>query len=371
MNKILIITHEFLPDLGGGLVVAYDYANLLVEMGYEVTVLSKEYPNPLQNTKFELLQVPNKYGNKFWLFNYGSYFKNHSLDQYNKIILNQSSSAIVAGKYFKNEDLAKSIVLIQGHEVEWVYQNKKLFSKIFNTFLLRTRYYHKKALINCRKIVSVSCAHLNKVIKATRLEKYREKFQVVYTGIDKDIFYPVTSDFRAKNNLTEKETILISVSRIEKMKGYLSMLSVFEELISKNKTFRWVIIGDGPFLNGLRDIISKKNLSKYIILLGRVEREKLNYYYSAADCFWLLSDYDETFGLVYLEAQACGIPVIGRNKGGVVESIVNNKTGFLVSSEKECLPILLNKEYEKLKKEDLFDFVQGFDKIKATKDLIS
>lgn len=63
-KNILIITHAFLPDLDGGIIVAYDYANLLVDLGHK-TVLSKEYKNLIQSTKFTYIQVPNKYGGIF------------------------------------------------------------------------------------------------------------------------------------------------------------------------------------------------------------------------------------------------------------------------------------------------------------------
>ena len=45
----------------------------LVDLGYKVTVLSKEYKNPIQNTKFTYIQVPNKYGEYFWMYNYGTF----------------------------------------------------------------------------------------------------------------------------------------------------------------------------------------------------------------------------------------------------------------------------------------------------------
>lgn len=370
-NKILIITHDFLPDLDGGIIVAYDYANLLVDLGYEVTVISKTYVNPLQNTKFNLLQVPNRYGSKLWLFNYKKYFRKLDLSVYKHIILNQSPSAIFAGRYFTKEILAKCIIIVQGLEIEWVYKNKDFFSRLYNTYLLHTRFYHKKAIRYCRKVASVSYAHMNKMIKNAGLEKYKNKFQVVHTGIDNEVFHYVESDFRTKNGFTDNHNILISVSRIEKMKGYFTMLSIFESLITKDDSFRWIIIGDGPYLSELKTIILQKKLSEHITLLGRIDRKNLNYYYSAANCFWLLSDYDECLPLVYLEAQACGIPAIGRNKGGVVETINPGKTGFLVNSEEEILNILLNKEYQKISKEDLNSFVKHFDKIQATKELIS
>ena len=87
IKKILILTHAFIPDIGGAQAVAYDYANLLVDLGHKVTVLSKEYKNPIQNTKFTYLQVPNKYGEYFWMYNYGTFLKNMDLDGFDLILL--------------------------------------------------------------------------------------------------------------------------------------------------------------------------------------------------------------------------------------------------------------------------------------------
>ena len=370
MQKILIITHAFLPDIGGGNIVAYDYANLLVSLGYDVTVLSKEYPAPIQNTAFRYLQVPNKYGDYLTEYNYCSYLKRMNLIDFDHIILNLCISSSIAGRYFPESILSKCISIIQGEEVEWIYDNKRFFSNLFHNIILCKKKYHLRALIGSRKIVSVSETHKNKVIRAAHLEKYEDKFQVVYTGIDKDVFHYVDSDFRAQHGLQNKR-ILISVSRIVKMKGYIEMFSIFKQIAENICDVVWVIIGDGPFLNKLSDLISRNNLCNRVILLGRIDRIDLKYYYSAADCFWLLSNYDECLPLVYLEAQACGIPAIGRNKGGVVETIKHNETGFLVNSESECLDILLNEKYLDIEKDNLQSFVSKFDKICATKELIS
>jgi glycosyltransferase involved in cell wall biosynthesis len=372
MNNILIITHRFYPEItDGGVQVIYYYANQLVDLGYEVTVISKEYPCPVSDTKFKLIQVPNKYIERFWLFNHGVFFKQFDFDRFDHIILNQAIISIVAGKYFTDKTLSRCIPIVQGLEIEWIYKNKRILSWLFNIIFLRTQHYYNRLIIQCRKIVSVSYAHKNKMIKGGNLGNFTGKFQVVYTGIDRDVFCPIESDFRLKYHFTEKETILISVSRIDKMKGYLSMLSIFKQLIVRDSTFRWVIVGDGPFLEELIEIVDNKGLSEYIVFIGKKDRKDLNYYYSAADCFWLLSDYEETFGLVYIEAQACGIPAIGFKRGGVGEAIIHNKTGFVVSSNEECLNILLNRTYKNILQSDINDFIRRFDKIKAAKELIS
>lgn len=369
MDKILIITYRFLPDVDGGIIVAYDYANLLVNLGYDVTVISKDYSHPVQDLNFKYIQVPNKYGKYAWIYNFRAFLKSFEFAPYKHIILNQCPITFMSGRFFDQKTLGKSISLIQGLEVEYIYENKGKMSGVFHS-LFRMKHYHRKALIECRKIVSVSNFHMQKVIKASNLFSYANKFQVVHTGIDKDIFHFVKSDFKKEYGLEGKE-ILITVSRIEKMKGFLEMLSVFKSLISQNDQFKWVIIGDGPFLEEFKSIVKLQNIADHILFLGLKMRTELKYYYSAADCFWLLSNYDECLPLVYLEAQSCGIPAIGRNKGGVVETIANGRTGFLINNETECLDLILNMKYKSIDKEDLCAFAKQFDKVKAAEDLIS
>ena len=368
--KILIITYDFLPDTIGAGMVAYLYANHLTELGYDVSVLSKEYSNPVKNTKFHYLQVGNsKLGGHFWLYDWGKYLKNMNLDQYDTIILNQSNLPVVFGKYFGLSVLSKIIVLIQGLEVEWLYRNKKMSSAFIHS-IFRFEYYHRKCLLNCRKIVSVSEFHKQKVITAANLECIKDKFEVVYTGIEKNLFYSTMSSFRKENDLENKE-ILVSVSRMVKQKGYLEMFSVFKRVVKRDSSFRWVIIGDGSYLEEFKREVQTDRLSEYVIFIGGKTREELKYYYSMSDCFWLLSNYDECLPLVYLEAQACGIPAIGRNKGGTRETIRNNKTGFLVDTEEECVELILNRSYKNISKKAIKEFVDLFDEWEAAKKLIS
>jgi glycosyltransferase involved in cell wall biosynthesis len=369
-SKILIITGKFPPDIGGVASVGYDYACNLASLGHEVTVVTREFPDTPNPKDFIILQVPNKFGRRLWLFNYSCFLRKFSAEEFDQIILNGTLMPVVAGKYLKKDVLSKCVIIIQGLEIETVYENNNAIIKKFFYTLLRIRYYHKRAIMNCRKVVSVSDAYRNKFIIRSNLKKYDIKFQTIHTGIDRSIFYFIDSDFKSGMGFTDEDQIILTVSRIEKMKGFLSMLAIMEKLVKKNKPYKWIIIGDGPFYKELKEIVLQRNLAGSVFLLGQVERKKLNYYYSASDCFMLLSDYDECFGLVYLEAQSCGIPAVGRRKGGVVETIVHNKTGFLVNDDEECFNILLNKTYKNISKKDIEVFVKKFDKIEAAKELV-
>ncbi|WP_294618712.1 glycosyltransferase family 4 protein [uncultured Bacteroides sp.] len=368
-NKVLIISYGFPPDTGGAEIVAYDYAVNLALLGYQVSVICCRHKDRKKYEKFEIIEIPNSFGKKFWMLNYYFFLKKVDYNKYDYIILNQSNTSGVVGRIFNKKEFDKCITIIQGFEVEWFYKNHRLLSNIFNNYIFRLKKFHKKTLCNSRKIVSVSSAHKSKVLNAAHLEHLSSKVQVVYTGIDKEVFYKVNDVYR--DDKLKNCHILLSVSRIVAMKGYAKMLDIFKVLCLKDPTYHWMIAGDGPYLSELKMRVLEESLSENVTFLGNIERNSLKVYYSIADCFWLLSDYDECLPLVYLEAQACGTPAIGRNKGGVVETIMDNKTGFLVNSDEECLDILLHRKYERLKSEDLKSFIDKFDKVEAAKQLIS
>ena len=164
--KILILTYSFLPDIGGTEMVANDYAALLTKKGHDVTVISKSYPDSKINFPFKHIQVPNIFGDSLWLLNFGLFIRKTDLGQYDYIILNQCHTPLVAGRFFNKKLFAKTITLIQGLEVESIYTYNDNFWDRLYCKIIRHDYYHRKCLASCRKVVSVSEFHKNKVIKA-------------------------------------------------------------------------------------------------------------------------------------------------------------------------------------------------------------
>jgi len=138
------------------------------------------------------------------------------------------------------------------------------------------------------------------------------------------------------------------------------MYEVFKRLIKKDDGFVWIIVGDGKFKKEFEEIVNKDKLAEKVIFKGKVPRDELYKYYKCADVFWLISKYKESFGLVYLEAQAYGCPAIGLNKYGVKEAIEDDKTGFLVDSVDSSLDIFLEKRYKKLKIKNFNVFLDKF-----------
>jgi len=98
----------------------------------------------------------------------------------------------------------------------------------------------------------------------------------------------------------------------------------------------YLVAGDGEYRKNLENLVKKNNLEKSVIFTGRVEDSELPALYSLSDVFIMipreLEDGDvEGFGIVLLEAQYFGKPVIGTNSGGIPETFRDKETGFLVA----------------------------------------
>jgi glycosyltransferase involved in cell wall biosynthesis len=350
-KKILIFSHEF-PPLGGGAgVVAKDYAQLFTNEGFDVTVLTTKRKNIDFDVEYKLKTI--KTFKKVWFI---SYINAVDFNNYDKIILNDVAAACCAGIFFTKKQFSKSIVFLHGSEPENIFENPSLFKRIS-----RFKYFYTKALMNVNKIIAVSQFMKEKFITRTKLYELEDKISIVYTSIDPKVFYrQEDKTFKTKFNIPNDAKVLLSVSRIVEGKGYFQMFEIFKNLLEEDENYIWIVIGEGDYLDKLKELVRNAKIESYVIFLGSINRKNLRYYYSNSDLFWLLSNFDESFGLVYLEAQACGLPAIGRNKAGVKEAIKNGKSGFLVNNKGEVIDILKNKKYLDLKKEDILKFANRF-----------
>ncbi|MFT5759450.1 MAG: glycosyltransferase involved in cell wall biosynthesis [Alteromonadaceae bacterium] len=349
-QRVLVFSHELPPQGGGAGVVGLQYCSELVESGFDVTVLTKKqskYPIFLSSIKV----IGVRYIPKIYLLPYYLKLRCIDLSIYDHIVLNDMVSVYVAGFCFSEKELKKSISVLHGSEPEMVYLSPDIFQR-----LTGLTYFYNKAIQGARKIVAVSSYMKNKFLKETPFDN-SGKIRIHYSKLGHD-FYPMPSDPRV-NKALRNEQILLSVSRIEKGKGFLQMYKIFKKLISINSSYKWIIIGDGGFKQEFETLVKFENLDSKIEFKDKMDRERLIKYYFIADVFWLLSEYKESFGLVYLEAQACLCPAIGYNKYGVRETINSGKTGFLVNSAEECLDVLLNQGYKALDKSDFSSFIKS------------
>ena len=139
--------------------------------------------------------------------------------------------------------------------------------------------------------------------------------------------------------------ILLSVGNLVRRKGHDMVLKSLPQLIKEIPNLLYLIVGKGPEKGRLVGLIKSLNLEAFVKMEGNVPNSKLALYYKCADLFIMPSrelknKYNETidvegFGLVFIEANMFGIPVIGGRSGGIPEAIADGISGLLVDPHDE------------------------------------
>lgn len=135
----------------------------------------------------------------------------------------------------------------------------------------------------------------------------------------------------------ERENLVVSVGALKQRKGQHILIEAFAKIAKKYSDARCVIVGapdDGKYYQLLKNLVAGHGLEEKISFLHGISDKEKNELYSCAKAFSLTSinkdGHYEGFGLVYLEANAHGTPVIGSKKTGADDAILDKKTGFLI-----------------------------------------
>ena len=136
-------------------------------------------------------------------------------------------------------------------------------------------------------------------------------------------------DARHKLGLKKDLNIIFNVGRLYEEKGQKYLIDAIKEVVKTRKNVLCIIGGSGPLRENLQNQINDLNLQDHVLLIGFVPDELLPFWMYACDIF-VLSSLSESFGIVQIEALACGKPVVATYNGGSEEIIVSNNYGYLV-----------------------------------------
>jgi len=188
-----------------------------------------------------------------------------------------------------------------------------------------------RALENATKVFAVADSLKQHVVK---LGANAEKIEVVGNAVDTQKFFPIDKqEARQQLNLPENAKILVSVGGLVKRKGFHRVIEVLPGLLKKHPDLIFLIVGgnspEGGIQKQLEHQVEQLGLQQHVRFLGMLPAEKLRIPLSAADLFVLATE-NEGWANVFLEAMACGLPVITTNVGGNSEVICRPELGSIV-----------------------------------------
>ncbi len=147
---------------------------------------------------------------------------------------------------------------------------------------------------------------------------------IVLPNVVDDLFFEGRRDINPR-----KRYRFINVARLDANKNHSLLIESFANSF-KDLAVELIIIGDGPLKEQVKQLVKELKVEKQVKFLGSVSKNTVKQELLKADCFVLSSIY-ETFGVVIIEALACGLPVISTKSGGP-EGIVNSDNGILVAN---------------------------------------
>ncbi len=352
MKKTLIITFEFPPQIGGIATYVDQFASALNQE--KTVVLAPIYKDKKiaqdfdKNKKYKIIRKNFLLPKLFWPRWLKMFFQVKKIVRQEKIellIINHVLPVGYVASLIKKFLKIPFIIISHGTDVIYATRTKWKTKRL------------KKIISKTEQIVFNSESMKRRFLE--KLPEFVSKSLVVYPCPDVDFLIPPPQEeidiLREKLALQGKKVIL-TVARMEDGKGYPHLVRVLPTVLKQEPHTVWVIVGDGPKKEEIMKEIQVRSLQNVVRYIGNVPHSEIKKYYYLADLFVLLThpdgDREEGLGLVFLEAESCGLPVIAGKSGGVEEVVLNAQTGIVIdirqnamSMDETIVEMLKNRNY--------------------------
>ena len=331
-TKLCVVTHTFLPHVGGIERVVYEQCKRLRQKQFDPMVLTHRNQTE-KNYVFDGIKV-RCYDSVNIGFRLGIPYAIPQITSFKTFLESVKSSDLihVHGHPYLSSLLAAKIAKRYSKPLVLTQHNTFIAYKgIFWDHVEWINDYAigRQVLKEADKIVVVSNATKNYVLS---LDAAPEKIEVLHNGVDLNRFRPLTGikdEMRKKLGISKDSRVVLTVRRLVYKNGIDTLIESAKTAIKKNPRLVFIVVGKGPDFAKVKGKIEQLGIQENFKLTGFVSDEDLPVYYNTADFFVLPSKSGEGLPLVALEAMSCGVPVIATDVGGTSE-VMNEDYGKLV-----------------------------------------
>lgn len=309
------------PTVGGSGVVATELGKMLAEKGHEIHFITSSTPFRL-NRLYANIFSHQVDVNSYSVFQYAPYdialatkiaevIKNEELDLLHVHYAIPHAVCAILGRDMAGSDIG-IVTTLHGTDITVLGTDSSLKDAI--------RYGIEKSDI----VTAVSDSLKQQTYDMIAPDK---EIETVHNFVDEREYHQRDSaKLKEELGIEAHEKVLIHVSNFRKVKRVEDVVSTFAKVQSAIGA-KLLLVGDGPEMSRIHQQVKDLHIEQQVLFLGK--RDNLSELYSMSDVKLLMSE-KEAFGLVLLEAMACGVPAIGTQIGGIPEIIEPEENGFLV-----------------------------------------
>lgn len=192
-----------------------------------------------------------------------------------------------------------------------------------------------RALHGAEKVVSISDYTRGRLIKEQNLQSDKVSLLPVTFNVDRFKIDSKPDYLLHRYDLKADQPVILTVARLaedEQYKGYDQIIRSIPLIHQKVPDIHYVLVGKGSDRPRVESLVSSLGLEDCVTLAGFVPDEEICDYYNLCDVFAMPSK-GEGFGIVYLEALACGKPTVGGNQDGAIDALCHGELGILVNPD--------------------------------------
>ena len=355
--NIAIITGHFPPSKGGGIAEwALGIARELPKLGHTTSVyVTHRKDRDLSIHKDEKFDCHPMYGRNWHEFHrfYAGYYMWKILKENPDTVFIVTTWGMAKSFNFLKKRYPKSKMIVVAHGLE-ITRLKP--SRELNTMT--------KVVSSSDLVLSVSKFTRDEIIN--RLDSINTKHvKFLPNGVDTNRFFPIEADesFLEKYNIPIGSDLILTLARIIKRKAHDDVIRAMPDILSAFPQAHYAIAGPhrkkDPYLYFLKQLVKDLSLENHVTFIDFIPDEDLKKIYSVSKVYVMASRTlhetgdSEGFGITFLEANACGCPVIGSYEGGIPDAVENEINGLLVPSDspndisKAIKKLFSNEDYRK------------------------